>query len=1257
MKQRLLWIPVPSGVSADGKTLFLSVLVAPQLDTTPAPSATLAQFPDMLDWPSQSLKFSVKFGNGPSILTASQGPPPTADFWQTIFKSNLPVTNYQFDDFTDRKVRSYPVVNVINFIKDQYSQIAVTSPTDLPPVLVVGQRFGPIATVTVKDRRLFDLEPSRSEMLETLFKQGKHKALPPGPPDPEMDFFQAKVFHGFRGGKLDQPPVKPDFDFHQAISLLGDHPTLLRRLGLLIDLSVPFSGQAPSGVATIEVSRQVRPGDEDKALTTQYVLDHTKRRFLPAPKAGSELKSGMVDLSRPEYSLIQVDPDGAALKTIDFANQLIRQLWGVHKTADSDMEAGLPTLRSGGISLVRTGRAVQMVNWFVNAKNLNAAVQAGTPLTADELVRGFRVDIEEELPSGTGTAWRSLCQRRASYKVSNLPGQTETPDEGIVTGAFTQAVDPNKKDLFMHETLFHWDGWSLAAPRPDFVVNLDGETASQITDNPSETPLDIEVTSKVLEGSLPKLRFGKKYRMRARVADSAGNDVSRGTLPLANFDETTASAPVTYRRFEPVEAPAAFIVTDAKLRDLPGEALRRLVIRSENSDPSLDTVASPEASARLLLPPRTSVQMVEQLGKLDLPSGGIDVAMWPTLAAKDSWQLKDVFQGLNLPDDQERIQAGIFPPVRITPGLEVLYLPDPLAKAAVLRGLPGASGDVVISFETAPVWHGAKPFQMVLVEGTGAPDWDPANRVLTVRLSKAETATVRLSCQIDVKDLDKLAIWNWMQEAAFDADDVARLQAIVTQSAHWMLTPFREISLVHAVIQPLALPAVQTLLPKKLNVGHTFAALEGEVAIHAKSTGKIDLYATWSEPTGFGFERKNGGGHAFEVPVHNIAADGVALGDRHHEFGDPKHRHVKYSVTATTRFRDCFVYPNEPPLDSSELTRSSLTEFEADVLNSGRPLAPNLLYVIPTFGWESGTDHTSIFSKRKGGLRVYLNEPWFSSGDGELLGVVLWLGPTDQCGPVLLQEGPLAPAELQDRLKPYATQWGRDPIWLSGPTHALPSLEHFTRAAAVESNLTIEELPNTLMAVAGHEVGYDETRHLFYCDIDIDAGPSYYPFVRLALARYQPKSIPGAEVSRIVLADFAQFAPDRMAWIMRDPQDPDLLKMTVSGAGYRKNKSFNCAGSMEVRLERWLSEEEGDIGWVPVLFGPLSLQADQTLQTLTVWTATFHLPPHRPDARFRLIFEEYESFLGDPAQGQVLPDGRFGEGRERRLVYSDAVEI
>jgi len=47
------------------------------------------------------------------------------------------------------------------------------------------------------------------------------------------------------------------------------------------------------------------------------------------------------------------------------------------------------------------------------------------------------------------------------------------------------------------------------------------------------------------------------------------------------------------------------------------------------------------------------------------------------------------------------------------------------------------------------------------------------------------------------------------------------------------------------------------------------------------------------------------------------------------------------------------------------------------------------------------------------------------------------------------------------------------------------------------------------VAVAGHTVSYDQDRSLWYSDIQFDwstkSGTSYFPFVRLALARYQPE--------------------------------------------------------------------------------------------------------------------------------------------------------
>jgi hypothetical protein len=239
-------------------------------------------------------------------------------------------------------------------------------------------------------------------------------------------------------------------------------------------------------------------------------------------------------------------------------------------------------------------------------------------------------------------------------------------------------------------------------------------------------------------------------------------------------------------------------------------------------------------------------------------------------------------------------------------------------------------------------------------------------------------------------------------------------------------------------------------------------------------------------------------------------------------------------------------------------------------------------------------------------------------------------------------------------LQPYTSQWGRDPIWDSSPTPLLPSLANFPLAVALQADLRLAECEEEAVAVAGHAVGYDEQRQMLYCDLEIDAGDSYTPMLRLALVRYQPCSIAGAELSRVLIADFAQFAPDRFCWLSRDPANPQRLRVIVSGTGYRGNASFPCTSEVEARLERHHGPTEDDLGWVPLSLEPVRLANDQSLPSLALWQAEISLPEGDPHARLRVVVEEYECFLadtpGDPSSG-------FGSGRERRLVYADAVEV
>ncbi len=195
--------------------------------------------------------------------------------------------------------------------------------------------------------------------------------------------------------------------------------------------------------------------------------------------------------------------------------------------------------------------------------------------------------------------------------------------------------------------------------------------------------------------------------------------------------------------------------------------------------------------------------------------------------------------------------------------------------------------------------------------------------------------------------------------------------------------------------------------------------------------------------------------------------------------------------------------------------------------------------------------------------------------------------------------------------------------------------------------------------VAGHEVGYDEERQLWYCDIEIDPGNAYFPFVRLALARYQPMSVKTAstdvKLSRVVLANFAQLAPDRTATVVADPRDQTKLQVTVTGTSYLGSEVQRRGSHIEVSVEKRMANAEGAAGWIPAGTEVFPL-AHQVGRLQSAWTGTVTLPAERGSQPFRLAIREYEVFRSDkPATGAMAV--ALIMGTERRLVYADALEV
>ena len=125
--------------------------------------------------------------------------------------------------------------------------------------------------------------------------------------------------------------------------------------------------------------------------------------------------------------------------------------------------------------------------------------------------------------------------------------------------------------------------------------------------------------------------------------------------------------------------------------------------------------------------------------------------------------------------------------------------------------------------------------------------------------------------------------------------------------------------------------------------------------------------------------------------------------------------------------------------------------------------------------------------------------------------------------------------------------------------------------------------------VAGYPVAWDDERKLWSSDIALDVRKTHTPFVRLALVRWQPSSLPGLELSPLVLAELAQPAPDRVLTILRSGpaprfgEDPDLsnpqpqsmdIRLRLQGPGPPTRTTVTVQRRMDGTLD--------EVGWVDV---------------------------------------------------------------------------
>lgn len=1150
---------------------------------------------------------------------------------------------------------------------------------------------------------------------------------------------------------------RPKFDFHQVVSVMRDYPVMLRRLGLVrhFEFKMP-DGMSANGKIRVNVTfPSPKVGTKNVVPWTAYRLttsgDAAYWQFLPRPDSDSEIVGPVLCLNdTTNYDVVQIDVDTSAMKTLNFTRAVVGRLKKTMNTRDQKADASPPAVRGTGLQLIRVNRGLKLAKSLIrNANNYNRLVaNEEVTLYADDVLRGYRIDVFD----AKDNAWRSLMRRNLTLKFPEAAtpalrntGVTVNDEEGVLSFAATRPVspDPNAmRSLYAHETIAQWENWSLVAPRIGSFIGAEDELQPDqpTQSSPNDFEYRVDSTASIVAKSLPRLRYGRKYRLRARIVDVAGNGPALNELNPLDF--TCATELITYLRWDPIVSPTIAL----RNHPIEGESLERMVIRTFNESDD-ETVLPPiEApSLRHVFPPMASVETCERHSMFDDEvSGSMKSDMYDVIVKKTGkagqpadiptqWYERSASGGLvplgaiNTTPPVAKQQNAIRYPIAQVDKAVSPYLPDPMSRAVTFQSVPGmnanelleismsgvstaaitsATGVVTVAFDGLANWPDVESILLKLDEGTEKPSWDAGTKTLTIRLPKGEQAWIRFSSSLgtDQTEADTRSALHGHMSTLNKANVTGGALKAAVRGLSWLITPGRTLHLVHATQKPLKKPKVVKGAVKGRWFDSTNARIHlTELYCDARSTQKVDISAHWemdtddvSKPAPEKLQQK---AHVGDRHAENRTDDTIDF-DKTQEFGDTKYRRIEYVPTATTRFREFLPLIRKNTNDKITRLGQGIT---LDILSSKRPDGVDLLYVVPSFRWveESKTFANGLVksTRKGGGLRVYMNRPWYSSGNGELLGVILYSSkkfstgqnapPADNgvgggSGNITFQKGikdfskskvatnvDLAlnnRLDIPEQLQPYVTQWGLDPIWLSAPTpaDAAPRIQNFRVPDIVLDSVSIEEVPaSQRFSVIGYEPKFDAERKLWYCDIEVDPAESYWPFIRLALCRLQPKSVADSQtgrdvyVSRIVQSEFCQLAPDREATARVDDGGATVTVQVV-GHTYRMNTAGHQGSDIEVTIERRKPSAGGeDLGWEPVV-----TQRIDRLHGANMWGGTIPVQGGVNSAQHRVVIKEYEQFFVDPEKNRDsnLGDPVTGEGAmtfslDKRIVYADILPL
>lgn len=369
----------------------------------------------------------------------------------------------------------------------------------------------------------------------------------------------------------------------------------------------------------------------------------------------------------------------------------------------------------------------------------------------------------------------------------------------------------------------------------------------------------------------------------------------------------------------------------------------------------------------------------------------------------------------------------------------------------------------------------------------------------------------------------------------------------------------------------------------------------------------IDLVSDKTSPLGYRFVKQQKIAKSNILPQDPDNELNVVFQNIEHAFGSTIHRHANYRIEAVSRYKKYYDPRKFAEQDAFSVygilrqdfattafdginDNTTVEEYNQFVLNYGwqvvistkPPEKPMVEKIVPLFDWVVNKDET-ICERFCNRVRIYLDD-WHSSGVNEKL-AVFFLSKEDarfrfSSKNVLYLEKNKEPKSLQGVL----SQYGLDPA--SGEGGALEVIDEDFFDLSVGSHAILREIPLSDLCFAKtngddtnyfkdlkikavtYDVGFinkddvnrqrrvqygenteQVTEGKYYVDIVIKhkhVASHYFPFLRLAIARYQehslpvkpgtssPETSPYFRFSEVVLTDFVQLPPYRRVVFKED---------------------------------------------------------------------------------------------------------------------------